>query len=197
MGVTEGLPRPVRDAISRLRTYKPLRQPREDTYDERDPWKFLRALEAVPQRAIIAGYLQHLVPTGRVLDVGCGEGLIVPHLGLGVRYTGLDLSAAAIARATASYGDRAAFITADATTYEPDSLFDAIVFNESIYYMPDPAAVIRRYEPFLAEGGYLIVSMYEQPTTMRAWREIGARGRPRDRVTLKRPGGHIWEIRVY
>lgn len=197
MGASDGLLRPVREVISRLRHYQPLRQPREDTYEERDPWKFLRNLDAVPQRAVIAGYLQHLLPTGRVLDVGCGEGLIMPHIGPGIRYTGLDLSAAAIARAKEQYGDRGDFIAADATTYKPDGQFDAIVFNESIYYMTDPANVIRGYQPFVADGGYLIISMYEQPTTMRAWREIGALGEPRDRVTLKRPGGNTWEIRVY
>lgn len=197
MSLTAVLPRPVRGLLARLRPYRPYDRPAEQAYAQADPWGFLRKLDAVPQRSVIAGYIQHLVANGDVLDVGCGEGLILNHLGTGIRYTGVDLSAGAIGRAQADFGSRAIFHVGDATTYTPEGQFDAIVFNESIYYMPEPAAVVRRYEQFLRPGGHLIVSMYDAPTTFRTWAAIGKGRTAKDMISLKHPNGNRWEVRLY
>lgn len=52
---------------------------------------------------------------GRVLDVGCGTGRAVPPLlARDWDVTGIDASPEMLAQATAKYGDRVAFLTADA-----------------------------------------------------------------------------------
>lgn len=197
MGISAVLPRRARRFVAQFRAYKPYDVPTEATYGQEDPWAFLRDLGAVPQRGIVAGYVQHLAPEGRVLDVGCGEGLLLTCLGPGVKYTGVDLSGQAIARARRDFGDRAVFHEADATTFQPEGLFDVIVFNESLYYMNDPGGVVRRYESFLAPGGYIIISMYEVQLTMRAWRAVGRGRTPKHSVSLAFPDKTRWEIRVY
>jgi len=190
------LPKGLRSLTASLRRYRPYDTPPEDSYAAVDPWGFLRNLSVVPQRAVIAGYLRHLIPEGRVLDIGCGEGLIVPHLA-GLSYVGVDLSAEAIKRATADFGAVAEFHAADAQTYQPQGLFDAVVFDECLYYLDDPAAAVARYEAVLKPGGFVIVSMYEAPTTARTWKAIGAGRTARDAVSLKHANGTAWDIRVY
>jgi 2-polyprenyl-3-methyl-5-hydroxy-6-metoxy-1,4-benzoquinol methylase len=189
------LPKQLRALTASLRPYRPYEAPSESSYGAVDPWG-LRSLDAVPQRAVIAGYLRHLVPGGRVLDIGCGEGLIVPHLA-GLSYVGVDLSAEAIGRAKADFGAVAQFHAADALTYNPEGLFDAVVFNECLYYLDDPAAAVARYEAVLKPGGFVIVSMYEAPTTARTWKAIGAGRTARDAVYVRHANGIGWDIRLY
>jgi len=194
------LPRRIRMAVSALKPYRAYHVPSYGDFDEAGPWGFLRRLDAVPQRGVIAGYLQHLAPSGRILDVGCGEGLVLGHLGPCVDYVGVDLSEDAIARARSAFGARpsTAFHVADASAFEPAGHFDIIVFNESLYYFEDPAAVVARYERALRPGtGKMIVSMYDAPTTARTWRAIGRGRTAKDGVLIKHRNGIAWEIRLY
>jgi SAM-dependent methyltransferase len=86
-----------------------------------------------------------------VLDVGCGDGTLYRRLrshGYS-RYVGIDLSPRAVALAAAD----ARFCMADATAYRPEGPFDAIVFNEILYYLHQPVAEVARYAESLAGGG--------------------------------------------
>ncbi len=126
-------------------------------------WELMRRLDEVARYSVIAGYLHHLKPGGSVLDVGSGEGLLADHLRpLGYsRFLGVDLSEAAITQAAGRCDAKTSFIAADAETYAPPpGRWDAIVFNECVYYFNDPVGSVRRYEEFLEEGGVLIVSTF-------------------------------------
>ncbi|MFY9822260.1 MAG: class I SAM-dependent methyltransferase [Thermoanaerobaculia bacterium] len=133
----------------------------EEQY-RRGHWELMRGLDEVARYSVIAGYLHRLKPGGSVLDVGSGEGLLLDHLApYGTsRYHGIDLSEAAIAQAAPRANERATFAAADAETYVPQGRFDAVVFNECVYYFNDPVASVRRYEPYLAEGGCFVVSTF-------------------------------------
>ena len=76
----------------------------------------------------------------RILDVGCGEGpLLEPLRQLGVgRYLGIDVAETVIERAQKLADRNTRFLAADAESYTTDERFDAIVFNESLYYFEDP-----------------------------------------------------------
>ena len=125
-------------------------------------WEFMRGLDEVARYSVIAGYLHHLKPGGSVLDVGSGEGLLADHLRpLGYsRYLGVDLSEAAIRQAAGREDAATAFAAADAESYVPPGRWDAIVFNECVYYFNDPVGSVRRYESFLEKDGVLIVSTF-------------------------------------
>jgi 2-polyprenyl-6-hydroxyphenyl methylase/3-demethylubiquinone-9 3-methyltransferase len=128
-------------------------------------WELMRGLDEVARYSVIAGYLHHLRPGGSVLDVGSGEGLLADHLrpfGY-ARYLGVDLSEVAIGQAAGRADAATAFAAADAETFEPSpagASWDAIVFNECVYYFVDPLATVRRYEAMLAADGILIVSTF-------------------------------------
>jgi len=125
-------------------------------------WELMRGLDELARYSVIAGYLHHLKPGGSVLDVGSGEGLLRDHLApFGItRYHGIDLSEVAIAQAAPRAGEHTTFAAADAETYVPPGRFDAVVFNECVYYFNDPVGSVRRYEPYLTDGGCFVVSTF-------------------------------------
>lgn len=125
-------------------------------------WEFMRRLDELARYSVIAGYLHHLKPGGSVLDVGSGEGLLADHLrpfGYS-RYLGVDLSEAAIRQAAGREDAATAFAAADAEAYVPPGKWEAVVFNECVYYFNDPVGSVRRYESFLEKDGVVIVSTF-------------------------------------
>jgi 2-polyprenyl-3-methyl-5-hydroxy-6-metoxy-1,4-benzoquinol methylase len=97
-----------------------------------------------------------------VLDIGCGEGLLRDRLRVHGyrRFVGVDLSEEAVRAARAGADARDEFVAAAAETFTPHERFDAVVFNECLYYLDDPVGVAGRYREFLAPGGALVVSMF-------------------------------------
>lgn len=125
-------------------------------------WKLMETFDEVARYSVIAGYLNELHPDGSVLDVGSGEGLLCDHLRAWgySRFHGIDLSEAAIAQAAKRIDETTTFSAADAEKYVPEGTFDAIVFNECVYYFHDPVGTVQRYRAHLEPGGALIVSMF-------------------------------------
>ncbi len=164
----------------------------------RGGWDFMRDLDELPRYAVIAGLLRHLRLAGSVLDVGCGEGILWDYLRpLGCsRYVGVDVSQEAIARAGARAASDARFVAADAETYSPDEGFDAIVFNESVYYFADPLATVARYRRNLASGGVLVVSTFHSRRADAIARRLGAAYElVTESAVVNRKG--TWTIRVF
>lgn len=103
-------------------------------------------------------------PAGRVLEIGCGPGFVSLELArAGFRVTGLDVSAAALEVAermakenpfTETWGE-ANYIRADFLQWSSinQEKFDAIIFFGSLHHFPEPAQVLDRALPHLAEGG--------------------------------------------
>lgn len=126
-------------------------------------WDFLHRSEELARYGVIATYLHHLCPNAAVLDVGCGEGILRDVLApLGYRrYTGVDVSQLAVERAQAKDDPRADFHAADAEAFSPEGRYQAVVFNESVYYFREPLATVRRYREAVENGGVVLVSMFE------------------------------------
>jgi 2-polyprenyl-3-methyl-5-hydroxy-6-metoxy-1,4-benzoquinol methylase len=97
-----------------------------------------------------------------ILDVGCGEGLLLDYLDRWgyQRYVGIDFSDVALRNASKRANSKTSFVSALAESFVPDSQFDSIIFNECLYYFEDPLQVIRRYERYLAPDGVMLVSLF-------------------------------------
>jgi SAM-dependent methyltransferase len=107
--------------------------------------------------------LRHGPSGARVLDVGCGSGLLGARLRTrGNVVWGVD-SAGDIAEAAAARLDR--FMLADITDEAAvgallgDERFEAIVFADVLEHIPDPVSTLRSYMRFLAPGGSVLVSV--------------------------------------
>jgi len=124
-------------------------------------WRYLGAPKEQARLAIAALYVR-LFGGPRVLDVGCGSGQLFPLLECQnlASYTGVDLSAAAI-EATSVADAKVQFVVASAEAFSPPAgeRYDAILFNEVVYFLADPLAELARYAGFLARDGVLIVSI--------------------------------------
>ena len=160
-------------------------------------WQLLRRLEELARYSVIAGYLHHLKPGGSVLDVGCGEGLLADHLrpfGYS-RYLGVDLSEAAVEQAAARADAKSSFAAADAELYVPPQRWDAVVFNECLYYFRDPLGTVRRYEGFLEPGGVFIVSTFRSRRADVIVRRLLKRYRLLEETAVSNRKG-TWVVRV-
>ena len=160
-------------------------------------WQFMRGLDELARYSVIAGQLHHLKPGGSVLDVGCGEGLLADQLrpfGYS-RYLGVDLSEAAVQQAASRVDERTSFAAADAESYTPSGRWDAVVFNECVYYFRDPLGTVRRYEAFLEDGGLFVVSTFRSRRADVIVRRLLARYRLLAETAVSNRKG-TWAVRV-
>jgi len=97
----------------------------------------------------------------RVLDVGCGNGALSRLLAssfLTIKYTGYDVSPAAIDAARAAVPG-AVFVVASADEPPEDlGTFDVIVFNEVLYYL-NPERVLQMHKRYAGPETRVIVSI--------------------------------------
>jgi 2-polyprenyl-6-hydroxyphenyl methylase/3-demethylubiquinone-9 3-methyltransferase len=101
-----------------------------------------------------------LVPPARrpgavLVDIGCGAGLLAPHVaGKGYTHVGVDLTASALAQA-AAHGVRA--VRGDATALPlPDGCADVVSAGELFEHVPDLPAAVREACRVLRPGGVLV-----------------------------------------
>jgi SAM-dependent methyltransferase len=96
----------------------------------------------------------------RVLDIGCGVGASVRYLPAGVRYVGIDISEAYIARARADYADRGDFFCVDVGSVKAETLgqFDLAFSFGVLHHLSDGivARVIELVRKVVRPGGRFV-----------------------------------------
>ncbi|MGZ5444514.1 MAG: class I SAM-dependent methyltransferase [Thermoanaerobaculia bacterium] len=120
-------------------------------------WNYLADAEQAPRYAVIADWCRRFSPSAKIVDAGCGEGLLLEHLGHAsfAHYHGIDFAPAAIDRARSRIRDSARehFQCASLEDLDPSALTpDVVVFNESLYCCRDPLRLFRRYLGAVGNG---------------------------------------------
>jgi SAM-dependent methyltransferase len=103
---------------------------------------------------LLAGH----VPSGRLLDVGCGYGLLLDEArSRGYEVEGIELSSAAARYARARLGLRVLETSLEESMLDGER-FDAIVIVDVLEHVDDPVATLERVRSLLAPGGALLIA---------------------------------------
>lgn len=105
--------------------------------------------------------LLDLYPGARLLEVGVGTGLSIPHWSNNVEIVGIDLSQKMLDQARKRIEtlglDNIELIKMDATRLEfPDNSFDRVLAAYFISTVPDPVRVVNEMKRVCRPGGYLV-----------------------------------------
>jgi 2-polyprenyl-3-methyl-5-hydroxy-6-metoxy-1,4-benzoquinol methylase len=153
----------------------------------------------------IKDLITELGPGGNaaLLDVGCGtcNGLSIwREAGLG-SFEGIDIANSAILAARAAHADvpNARFTTTSMQDYDSEGRsFDIIVFNESLYYVPNVATAVgmaTKAATLLKPGGHLIISMSETHHSEKIWAALAeVLPAPKSKSQAKALEGNTWQV---
>lgn len=132
-----------------------------DTQYRAGRWDYLASLEQAPRYAVLAAWCRRLCSSPSILDVGCGEALLLEVLRLGgdLRYHGIDFAPAAVERARRRIVDSEREIVEcisaeafDVATAAPD----LVIFNESLNCCAEPVRLLERYLNAVGDGFVLL-----------------------------------------
>ena len=106
---------------------------------------------------------RRLGPAGDVVvDVGCGSGVLAPHLLAAgwQRVLGVDPSGGMLARA-ATHTPGAAWVQGDAAALPvDDAQADAVASSFALMFIPDPVGALREMARIARPGGHIVVSTW-------------------------------------
>ncbi len=115
------------------------------------------------------------LPGTRVLEVGVGTGLALPHYRRDKRITGIDMSAEMLARARArvaklglSNVEQLADMDAEATEF-PDGAFDIAVAMFVASVVPHPRRMLAEMQRVVRPGGHILVVGHFAATSGPRW----------------------------
>lgn len=168
---------------------------------EKGTWAGLRDIGELGRYSIIAGYVSFFCKQARVLDLGCGEGILQERLA-GTHYSaylGIDFSDVAIANCSAYANSKTKFAVGDLNNLTVDGEHDAIIYNESIYYLKDPVAAVRRLLANLSAGGVFIFSIVDKHGDVQDsyWKDLNSVLQLTDSTRVFNRDGDSWTIQVY
>jgi trans-aconitate 2-methyltransferase len=132
---------------------------------ERDTWnptqyERFRAEREQPFQDLVALITRR--PPGRVVDLGCGTGLLTAalHRELGAAETlGVDSSLAMLERARTLEVSGLRFVRGDINEWEPDAPVDVVFSNAALQWLPDHPRLFKRLAGMLVPGGELAVQV--------------------------------------
>lgn len=115
--------------------------------------------DAAALRRLVA--FADLAPGSRVLDAGCGPGLVAEaFLEAGHSVVGIDLSPVMIERARLRcdrFGERARFLAGSFFDADPGGPFDAAVSRHVLHHAEDPLAFVARQASLVRPGGVVVL----------------------------------------
>lgn len=143
---------------------------------------------------LISEYARKRVTPLRVLDVGCGNGGLARLIADKVDYTGIDISASAVASAR-KLAPHGTFIIGDAMSPDKNfGMFDIIIFSELLYYL-DPRILLPHYRIHARSSTLIYVSIVRFWRSWFIWRRIRSVLHSERSMSIRHPtSGQCWDI---
>jgi len=168
-----------------------------DSMYKQGSWDRIAQIDELARYSIIVGYIIFMKEDCKILDLGCGEGLLKSRLCNSYnRYIGIDVSPAAIRMSKQYEDNKSEFRVGAIETFNSDDRFNIIVFNECLYYLNNPINVINAYKKNLEPGGAFIISMHSIDNTGKLWKMIDDSFDILDSVSVTNTKGTSWIIKV-
>jgi 2-polyprenyl-3-methyl-5-hydroxy-6-metoxy-1,4-benzoquinol methylase len=168
---------------------------------EQKKWEGMRDIADLGRYSVIVGYTKHFCKNPRILDLGCGEGILLEkfHATDYVSYVGVDFSEVAIASAKKLENDHVKFIVGDLNKLSVTGTFDVIIYNESLYYMSNPKDAVRALFSHLSRDGVFIFSMVDKHGKERTglWSALDEILNVVEQTKVVNNAGDSWTVRVY
>lgn len=109
-------------------------------------------------RYLRARKIQRMIRRGRVLDIGCGRGVMLKYLkGWGCDVDGLEIDGIAHERAAKNLGQKI-FLDIEGLEKLPSNYYQAICFWHSLEHLTEPRRALAVAHRLLSPGGVLIIS---------------------------------------
>jgi 2-polyprenyl-3-methyl-5-hydroxy-6-metoxy-1,4-benzoquinol methylase len=120
---------------------------------------------------------EHVDPSRRVLDVGCGEGLLAAELArAGVSVVGVDVAEEPLRRGRSRYPSLDLRIVPSEDTWPlPDASFDVVWAGETIEHVADTPGWLAEVRRLLRPGGSLLLSTPAHGLLARLWLALSGR----------------------
>jgi len=105
--------------------------------------------------------------SGRVLDVGCSQGVLpillgregIEAVGVDIEEPAIDFAKARLAEEPADVASRVDFVVADVFSWTPPEVFDTVVLGEVLEHLSEPARFLAAVSKLMAPGGRLLVTV--------------------------------------
>ncbi len=111
---------------------------------------------------------------GKVLDVGCGPGVLLKGLARTCRVVGLDISPRMVGECAATLGDSGAVLAGSADNLPFGTCsFDALVATGVLEYVADVAKALGEFARVTKKGGVVVFSMLNRASPYRIWEKTG------------------------
>lgn len=164
-------------------------------------WDGLRTAAEEGRYKILAGYIQKYTPGGRILDLGCGEGILLEKLSTDhfSQYTGVDFSKVAIDNANKENHPKATFIVGDLNNLDITGVYDVIIYNESLYYLSDPLGAVQKLFPHLSATGIFLFSIVDKHGKVQTkyWEVLCSKLTLLETNQVKNDADHSWTVNAY
>jgi 2-polyprenyl-3-methyl-5-hydroxy-6-metoxy-1,4-benzoquinol methylase len=162
-------------------------------------WDYLDRPHELGHYSLLAGYYRYFgTADSRILDYGCGEGLMRGQLGEFSEYVGVDLSPTAVKRANQRWEDsKTSFLVGDFT--EPQGTFDVVIINEVLQFIPNLDHFFQGITKLVKPEGYLLISIHhDTPRNRRIWKKIDPLFSCLDATRVKSENcGRTWRVACY